>query len=185
MSRRVRRLLLLAVLIVVIGGVVLVVTGRGPLQDDRDAVDDAWIPLRAPLDERYVALAGVDEQLRAAGGADRDVATDLTAELNEWQQVSDQPDDDAAAEDEVQIANTLEGLSALVIANVNASERLRSSAPLTESLATFSATVPDAALVNAYNDAVRTYVDTRGSLLKKPAAALFGYDDQPSLTLAT
>jgi len=184
MARRWRRIVVIVVVLLVAGAGALVLTGRGPVQDDRNAVDDAWVPLRPALNERYDALGVVDQELRAAGGADRDVTAAMTAELEQWNQVAEGPDPDADSEEEVEIANTLEGLSTRVLATVNASERLRSSEPLTASLAAFANTVPDSALVKAYNDAVRTYDDTRTSPIRQPAAKVFGFDPRTSLVLA-
>jgi hypothetical protein len=183
-SRRWRRILIGLVVLIIAGAVVLVLTARPRLEDDRNAVDDTWVPLRAPLNDRYDALAAVDEQLRAAGGEDRDVTAELTEELDRWQDAADAPDDDADAETEVEIANTLEGLSVLVLANVNASERLRSSVGLTESLAAFAATAPDPMRVTSYNDAVDSYEDARDSLLRRPVADILGYESRTELVLA-
>jgi hypothetical protein len=180
----VRRLILAVVLLLLVGAVVLVIAMRPALEDDENAVDDAWVPLRAPLVERYDALANVDEELRAAGGADRDVTVELTEELDAWNQAVATQDDAADAETEVQIANTLEGLSARVVATVNASERLRSSQALTAALATFAHSRPERMLVKGYNDAVTTYDDTRTSLPHRLSAAVFDYDARTSLVLA-
>jgi hypothetical protein len=185
MARRWRRIIVVLVVLLVAGAIALVLTGRAPLQDDEDAVEAAWLPLRPPLTERYEALAVVNDELLAAGGEDRDVTADLTAELERWQEVASQPESDADAEDEVETANTLEGLSARVLATVNGSERLRGSEPLTEALATFAAAVPDPALVRRYNNAVDTYDDTRTSSIRRPAVEVFGFEPRTSLILAT
>jgi hypothetical protein len=184
MSRGVRRLIVAVVLLLLVGTIVLAIAMRPALEDDENAVDDAWVPLRAPLVERYDALANVDEELRAAGGADRDVTVELTEELDAWSNAIAAPDDAADAEAEVQIANTLEGLSARVVATVNASERLRSSQALTAALATFANAVPDRTLVKQYNAAVADYDDARTSLPRRLSAAVFDYDARTSLVLA-
>ncbi|MGH9027166.1 MAG: hypothetical protein ACRDWD_13780 [Acidimicrobiia bacterium] len=184
MSRGVRRLVGAVIILLLVGTVALVLMMRPSLEDDQNAVDDAWVPLRAPLVERYDALGSVDEELRAAGGSDRDVTVELTEELDAWREAAIEPDDTADAEAEVEIANSLEGLSARVLATVNASERLRSSQGLTDALATFASRVPEPELVRGYNNAVGTFDDTRTSLSHRLTAAVFGYEARTSLVLA-
>jgi hypothetical protein len=185
MARRVRRLAVVVVLLLVAGAVALVLTTRPRLEDQRDNVDRAWTPLRAPLATRYEQLAGVNAQMAAAGGGDRSVTKALGTTLSRWDRLHRARDGSADADAEAETANRLEGLASRLGAVVLTSDRLRGVDPLNQAIAAFQgATLPPPA-VKTYNDAAQEYEDTRNSTLRRPVAALFGYDSRPQLMLGT
>jgi hypothetical protein len=186
MARRVRRLAVVVILFLVAGAVALVLTTRPQLEDRRDDVDRAWIPLRAPLAARYQQLAAVNAELAAAGAGERSVARELGTTLTRWSRLVRSSDDDADADAEVETADRLEGLATRLQAVVLSSDRLRSVESLNQAIAAFQGTSPSLQPpATAYNDAAREYEDERNSFLRRPAADLFGYDSRQQLLLGT
>ncbi len=182
MPRRARRLALVLVALLVIAGVVLVLTSRPRLEDDRSAVEDGWTgQLRTPLGDRYQRLTDVVVQLREAGAGDRDVTRALARELDRWDELRRASDPDVAAE--VETANRLEGLVGRVNASVATSPRLSGTQPLTDALVAFGTSAPPAPAVRDYNDDAEAYQKTRQTLRYSFAARIFGFDTIPALVL--
>jgi hypothetical protein len=179
MARRVRRLAVVAFLLLIAGAVALVLTTRPQLEDHRDDVDRAWSPLRAPLAARYNQLAAVNEQMAAAGAAERAVTRELETTLTRWARLRRAGDADAEAE--AVTANRLEGLAARLNAVVLSSDRLRGVEPLNQAIAAFQGAGAPLPAIKTYNDAVQEYEDSRGSLLRRPAADLFGFESRRKL----
>jgi hypothetical protein len=182
MSRR-TRWILFALLVVLVGGVAaLVVTQQPKLDDARTEVDNTWRPLRAPdqLPLRFQTLTGALSAFDAAGGADRDVSKDLHAALDAWDAALKNGDAGAQAI----AANTVEAQGTRLIANALGSVRLKGDTAVTDSLVKYAQTTPNAALVTAYNRAVRDYEDERTGALAQPVARVFGFDARPVLALA-
>ena len=179
MRRRLRWILLALVVIVVGGAIALVVTGKPILDDDRDAVDARWQALRAPLVARYAQLDAALAAFVAAGGGDRSVAKALQRELSAWKKAVA----DRGAESQAEIANRLEGDGLRLKANVDASPRIKGVADVADKLAAYDASAPAAALVRAYNAAVREYEGDRDDTLRAPVARIFGFDSRPVLVI--
>jgi hypothetical protein len=177
MRHRFRWILLALIAVVVAGAVALVVLEKPTLDDNRDAVDARWAALRAPLVTRYGNLDTALAAFAAAGGGDRSVAKDLQAELAAWKKAV--ADGDAAKQ--VEIANQLEGDGLRLRGNVLASPRIAAVSDVTTKLAGFDGSAPPAALVRAYNTAVRTYQDDREDTLRRPLTWAFGFDARPLL----
>jgi hypothetical protein len=185
MARRVLRLAVVVVLVLIAGAVALVLTSRPQLDDRRDEVDRAWMPLRAPLTLRYERLAAVEGESTTAGAGDRGVTRELGAALARWNRLRAVGDGDADAEAEAASANQLEGLAARLRAVVLSSDRLKGVDPLNQAIGAFQGSAPPPSEIQAYNDAVQEYEDTRTSFVRRPIADLFGYDSRPQLTLGT
>jgi hypothetical protein len=182
MARWVPRLAVVVVTLLVAATVALVLASRPKLEDDRDRVAERWTPLRGPLAERYDELDGVLDELRAAGGGERDVARELDRSLRRWNGLRDASNADTDAE--ARTANELEGLAGRVRATVAASARLGDAQPLQEGLDAFALAAPPETAVSAYNDAARDYQETRESLRYGTVARVLGYDARPALALA-
>ena len=183
MSRRARGILVIVVVLLVAAAAALVLTARPRLEADRDRVDDRWAKLRQPLATRYEALVPVLDALRDAGDADRDVARDLSTALDRWQGLAKDPDAEADAATEVEVANRLEGIAARVRATVAASARLQAVAPLVAALDAFSEAALDPTLVRRYNDAAARYQRSRQGFTRSLVADLLGYDARASLVV--
>jgi hypothetical protein len=183
MGRRLRLIALLIVAIVVVGVVALVLTSRPKLSDERTEVDEAWTPLRAPLQQRYAALAAVLTALEQVPGDERDVAEELGSELGRWNDLIQQSDDDADAEAEAETANALEDLGERLRVSIASSTTLSGNEALGAALATFQADVPPADAVTTYNDAVEQYEKTRDGSLRRYVASVFGYESRPTLVI--
>jgi transposase len=179
MRRRGRLLLLALVVLLVSGAVALVVVGKPTLDDNRETVDARWNALRPPLTTRYENLDAALAALVAAGGGDRAVARDLRRDLAAWREALRERD----ATTQTEIANRLEGQAFRLRANLFASPRLAGVEDLTTRVGEFRTSAPRAALVRAYNRAVRTYEDDRTDTLRTPIARLFGFGDRPVLVI--
>jgi hypothetical protein len=183
MARRVWRLALVVVLLLVVGAVVLTLTTRPRLSDDRSAVDHQWTPLRAPLAARYDKLTGATAAFIKAGGGDRAITKDLLTTLKQRSVLHKVPDAKADAAKEATTANELEGLGRRLRATISGSDRFRSAAPVTDTITAFETTIPPPALVKSYNDAVTKYEHARSGLLHQTVADTFGYDSRPVLQI--
>jgi hypothetical protein len=184
MARRVRRLAVVVILILVAGAVALVLTTRPQLDDRRDDVDRAWIPLRAPIAARYERLAAVHAEATTAGAGDRGVTRELGLTLARWDRLRRVADGNANANAEAATANQLEGLAARLRAVVLSSDRLKGVDPLNQAIAAFQGAAPPQPTIQAYNDAVQKYEDARTGFVRRPIADLFGYDPRPQLLLS-
>jgi hypothetical protein len=185
MARRIRRLAVVVLVLLVAGAVALVLTARPRLEDRRDDVDRAWTPLRAPLAARYEQLAGLHEQMAAAGAGERAVTRSLQRTLARWERLRRARDGDADADAEAETADELEGLATRLGAVVQSSDRLRAVDPLNQALAAFQGAVPPLPAVQTYNDATEEYEDARTSFLRRPVASVFSYEARPQLLLAS
>src|SRR5262245_55902304 len=147
MSRRIRWILIVLLVVIVGGAVALVLTQQPKLDDAQSLVDDRWKPLRAPtqLTMRYQKLEGALSAFDAAGGKDRDVSRELHAALDRWNR-SLKADD---AGEQADAANAVEAQGTRLLANTLGSERLKQDKAVTDSLAAFATTAPDAKLVAA------------------------------------
>jgi hypothetical protein len=183
MARRVRRLAVVVLVLLIAGGVALVLLTRPQLEDHHDDVDRAWTAVRQPLAARYEQLAAVNEQMAAAGAGERSVTRELRTTLSRWVRLRQASEGDADVDGEARTADELEGLATRLNAVVLSSDRLKSVEPLTQSIAAFQGTAPPLPAIKTYNDATEAYEDTRTSLLRRPAADLFGYDSRPQLAL--
>jgi hypothetical protein len=182
MSRRVRTVLLAVLVLVVAGAAVLLFLGRGRLDDARGEVDSAWTPLRGALSARYLALGAASRALQENGGGGRAVAVPLQRQLDRWSQL--QEDDGADVEEQVRVANQLEGTGRRLVATVSASDRLEGVVTLTNAVEEFQGAIVPAEAVQAYNDQVDEYQDARDNPLWGPSATVFGYDARSTLVLA-
>lgn len=171
------------VVVLVGGAAALVVTQRPKLDDARTKIDAAWRPLRAAdqLPLRYQTLTGALSAFDAAGGTDRAVSKDLHAALGAWDRAL--KGDGATAQ--VQAANAVEAQGTRLVANALGSARMKSDRAVTDSLTKFADTVPDPALVAAYNRAAHDYEDVRTGALAQPVARLLGFGGRPVLALGT
>jgi hypothetical protein len=181
MSRRFRWILLALVVVVIGAAVTVVVLERPKLDDARTAVDARWAPLRTPtgLRLRYQKLEGALSAFDAAGGKGRSVSKDLHAALVEWNRALESGDAGAQAT----AADTIEALATRLRANVNGSDRLKADPAVNDALAAFAGTAPPAAVVAAYNAAVRKYEHERSGTWQRPVARLLSYDARPLLVL--
>jgi hypothetical protein len=181
MSRRTRWILLALIVVIMGGAIALVVVERPKLDDARSVVDRHWKPLRAPdqLVLRYQKLEGALSAFDAAGGNDRGVSKDLHDALAAWKQTLKRGD----AGSQANAANAVEAQATRLIANVLGSERLKADKASTDALTTFATTKPNAALVTAYNRAVRAYESERTGTLAQPVARVLGFDARPILVL--
>ena len=165
-------------MLVVAGLVVLVVTVRPGLREHADALDTSWKPLVAPLDQRYTALRGVVQGLKAAGASNRAVTRQLTAELDRWTVVRTGTD----AEVQVESANRLEALAARAAALAHTA-RLSKNAALQATLAAFAAKRPAVKTLEAYQQDVLGYQRDRDGFWSRIVARLDGYPMRPTLQL--
>jgi hypothetical protein len=180
-ARRVRWLAALALVLLVAGGVAAVVLVQPELSDARDRVDTTWTPLRAPLAARYTALTGVAQTFAAAGAGERAVTAELNSTLERWSKLALRGDAHTDPGAEASTANELEALARRVRANMLASDRLKTNAPLAEAFAKYDQTIAPAPAVVAYNKAARAYEDQREGTIHGIVAGILGYEGRPQL----
>src|SRR5262249_36325485 len=78
-------LLLVVVLVLLVAATgVVTMTSKPGLDDARDAVDQRWDALRAPLTARYDRLGTLVDALTRAGGPDRAVTQALRESVARW-----------------------------------------------------------------------------------------------------
>jgi hypothetical protein len=183
MSRRIWWILLALIVVLAGGAAALFLTQQPKLDDARSKVDTTWKPLVADdqLPLRYQTLSGALSAFDGAGGQDRDVSKDLHTALDAWSVALH----DGDASSQAPAANRVEAQGTRLVANALGSQRLKADKAVTDSLAKFATTVPTAALVDAYNAAVRDYEDARTDALAQPVARVFGFDARPTLALGT
>jgi len=160
----------IVVAIVVVAGAVAVV--RPSLADKESTVDERWEPVGEVLISRYDELSLLANAIDDASDSTRDVVSETREALGAWAEVVD---GDQAVEEQVEVANTLEGLAARLQASVLSSSRLAADPAVVGQLEALDATVVPVGLVETYNEAVRDYDDERGSLLARPVAGAFGF----------
>jgi hypothetical protein len=175
MWRRLRWVLLALLVALVAAVVTAVIVEKPTLDDDEQAVDARWADLREALEPRYAALDQALAGLDAIGEQDRAVSRDLAADLAAWTDALD----GGSATRQAEIANRVEGQARRLQANVFAAPRLAQSTELTDAIASFQSAEPAEPVVDAYNDAVRTYEDDRNDAFRRPVALLFGFGARP------
>ena len=179
MWRRLRWVLLALVVALVAAAVTAVVVEKPTLDDDEQAVDAKWVPLRDSLKTRYDALGTAVSALDDAGEAKRSVTTALVADLAAWKKALAADD----AHRQADVANRLEGDGARLRANVGGSPRLSQIPAITGAVAGFDTAAPRPPVIDAYNRAVRTYEDDRTDTVRRVVALAFGFDERPLYTV--
>lgn len=182
--RRFRWIVVLLVAVLVAAIVAALVLVRPDLDDGRDRVDAAWVPLRPPLIARYDALRGVATALAEAGASERSVTADLAAALDRWERSALRGPRHTDPGAEATTANELEGLARRVRANLIVSTRLQGNQPLLDAMAGFDQAVVAPANVRAYNRAARAYEDDRSGFPNRLVADVLGYDPRAMLVIA-
>ena len=179
--RRLRWVVVLVAVLLVVAVVAALLLVRPGLEDGRDRVDQRWTPLRPALSARYDALDGVATALADAGAGERTVTKDLDDTLARWQQYAVRGPKHTDPATEVTIANSLEGLARRVLANLIASEKLRTNEPLQAAVQTYDQAIVPEPAVRAYNRAVRGYEDDRSGVLERLVAGALGYESRAVL----
>ena len=155
------------------------------LSDRREAVDAAWVPLRAPLALRYEALGALTQSLVDAGAGDRAVTKDLTTTLTRWNRFVLRGPEHTDPGTEAVIANDLEALGRRARANVAGSARLNANEIITGALGAFDLAVAPPPLIRAYNRTARDYEDARGGTIDSLVADVLAFDPRPVLQIGT
>lgn len=169
MRRRLIVLGLVALVVIVIGAAVLAV--RPNIAEKDDAVDDAWTPVYDTLLSRYDALSLLVIEVGLANGGDRDVVTQTEDALTRWADVGDR-----GAEEQVVLANELEGLATRLVTSIGVSARLSATPNVVQARDVLGGASLPQEPIDAYNDAVASYDDARSSLVGQPVASVFGFD---------
>jgi len=179
MWRRLRWVLLALVVALVAAAVTSVVVEKPTLDDDEQAVDAKWGPLRDALKTRYEVLGTAVTALDDAGETERAVTTALVADLAAWKKALASGN----TRQQAMVANRLEGDGARLRANVAGSPRLGQIPAITGAVSGFDTAAPRPQLIDAYNRAVRTYEDDRTATARRVVALVFGFDERPLYTI--
>lgn len=169
---RVTRIVAAAMALLLVGGTTaLLRNSNAAIKRSSERVDAQWAPLAAVLRPRYSRLGALTQVVRAAQG-DRDLLRDIDASLAQWNHIKT-TDVDAL----VVAANRIEGLAARLLQSIESSPRLRSAEGTTRAVQSYGRADP-AASAGPFNAAVEQYDDTRNSLVKRPAAMVFGFQER-------
>jgi hypothetical protein len=186
-TRRVRWAIAVLVVVVVAGLGAAVLVVQPDLDHDRGRVDNAWTPLRAPLDARYRTLENVVKALGDAGFGERSVTKDLVAAYAQWSKLALQGATHTDPDVEATTANELEAQVRRLLANIAASDKLKVVAapdqPLGIALGAFAQAIVEPPFVKAYNRAVDAYEDRRSGTINQIVAGVLGYKSRPRLLL--
>jgi hypothetical protein len=181
-----RRPLLLPVVVLVLlvaAAGVIAVTSKPGLDNARDAVDQRWDALRAPLTARYERLGALVDALTRAGGPERAVTQALRESVARWQSIV-ATDHQPSPADEAASANELESLVARARANVAGSWRLKADAGVNQALSDVALVTPPAPDVTAYNRAVHAYERKLDHLPDSLVAGVLGFSSRRVLELS-
>ncbi|MCU1459456.1 MAG: hypothetical protein JWL73_3548 [Actinomycetia bacterium] len=183
MGRRAALIALVLVIVLVVAGTVALSNGRDTLDRQRSVAQARWKPLRAPLTQRYGALAALVNAARPLRNPPLPVFAQVDTAEARWTGLQKQPFKGDRVPAEVTAANNLEGLIGRVSAAVPDSPRLNGNPAVQAALTGLKAAVPPPALVTSFDDAVTRYNDSRNSFWDRVPAELFGYDAIPSFAM--
>lgn len=176
--RTARRLIIALLVLAVAGTAALIGTSRPDLDETQAEAENRWTTVVVPLDDRYETLGALATAVIEAGGTGSDLATETRDAVDTWTVARAR----RSVEDQVRLANELEGLRRRLTATVEASDVLAANESVGEALRDLdSQTIPEAG--RAYNAAVADYEEERRGILRGLAADVLGFDAMPALDM--
>ena len=179
--RRLRWIVVLVAVLLVVAVVAALVLVRPGLEDGRDRVDRGWTPLRPRSSPGTTRSRASPPRSPMPAPPTAAVTKDLERQLARWQRYAVRGPKHTDPATEVAIANSLEELARRVLANLIASQRLRTNEPLQVALQAYDQAIVPEPEVRAYNRAVREYEDDRSGFVERIVAGALGYDSRPVL----
>jgi hypothetical protein len=174
--RVVRVLLPLLIVAALVGAGSSVLSARPDLQKAERNVKASWTSVSGQLDNRYVLLAKVDDNLRAVPGPIHAVVTDLDGALSRWRAVHAH----SGVATQVNAANDVEALARRLIATETASPRVKDNVPILTAVGNYLG-VSSTTAATAFNQRVVSYERERRGPVRAVVARLLGDGEIPVL----
>jgi hypothetical protein len=172
--RVVRVLLVVLVVAAVVGAGSSVLSARPDLETAKHKVDGSWATLAPLLDQRYLRLAAVNDQLRTVPGPVHTLVGDTDTALAHWRDVRR----NAGVATQVEAANQVEGVARRLLATQAASPRVRGNAEVLTSVGKFLGDNTHNAAAE-FNDAVAKYEHERRGPVRAVVATVLGDSSIP------
>ncbi len=174
--RVVRVLLPLLIVAALVGAASSVLSARPDLQKAKRDVDASWTSASGQLDNRYVLLAKVDDNLRPVPGPIHTIVTELDSALSRWRDVHAH----SGVATQVNAANDVEALARRLLATEAASPRVTGNATILTAVAKYLE-VSSTTAATAFNQRVVSYERERRGPLRAVVARLLGDGEIPVL----
>jgi hypothetical protein len=174
--RVVRVLLPLLIVAALVGAGSSVLSARPDLQKAERNVKASWTSVSGQLDNRYVLLAKVDDNLRAVPGPIHAIVTDLDGALSRWRAVHGH----SSVATQVNAANDVEALARRLIATETASPRVKDNVPILTAVGNYLG-VSSTTAATAFNQRVVSYERERRGPVRAVVARLLGDGEIPVL----
>jgi hypothetical protein len=179
--RVVRVLLPVLIVAAVVGAGSSVLSARPDLQKAKRNVDASWTSVSGQLDNRYVLLAKVDDNLRPVPGPMHAIVTDLDTALAHWRAVHNH----SSVATQVNAANDVEALARRLVLTATTSPRVKNNVTIVNVIADYLR-VSSTTAATAFNQRVNSYERQRRGPVRAVVARLVGDGEIPALdTTAT
>ncbi len=178
--RVVRVLLPVLIVAAVVAAGSSVLSARPDLQKAKGKVDSSWSTVAGQLDDRYLLLAAVNDQLRPIPGPVHTLVTQQDAALAHWR--STRAHGSVAAQ--VQAANDVEALARRVITTAAASPRVQGNSGVITAVGKFLADPSHQAAAD-FNQTVVSYENDRRGPVRAVVASVLGDGSIPTLDTST
>jgi len=161
--RVVRVLLPLLIVAALVGAASSVLSARPDLQKAKRNVDASWTSVSGQLDNRYVLLAKVDDNLRPVPGPMHAIVTDLDTALAHWRAVHLH----SSVATQVNAANDVEALARRLLLTEKTSPRVQGNATILNAIRDYDV-VSSMTAATAFNQRVaRLRLTVRSSQLRQ------------------
>jgi hypothetical protein len=174
--RVVRVLLPLLIVAALVGAGSSVLSARPDLQRAEHNVKASWTSVSGQLDNRYVLLAKVDDNLRAVPGPIHAIVTDLDGALSRWRAVHGH----SGVATQVNAANDVEALARRLIATETISPRVKGNGSILTAVGNYLG-VSSTTAATAFNARVVSYERERRGPVRAVVARLLGDGEIPVL----
>jgi len=174
--RVVRVLLPLLIVAALVGAASSVLSARPDLQKAKRNVDASWTSVSGQLDNRYVLLAKVDDNLRPVPGPMHAIVTDLDTALAHWRAVHLH----SSVATQVNAANDVEALARRLLLTEKTSPRVQGNATILNAIRDYDV-VSSMTAATAFNQRVVSYARERRGPVRAVVARLVGDGEIPAL----
>jgi len=174
--RVVRVLLVVLVVAAVVGAGSSVLSARPDLESAKRDVDSSWATIAPALDERYLQLAAVNDELKPIPGPVHTLVGQTDTALAHWRDVRKH----GSVATQVEAANDVEALARRLLATEAASPRVRTDAALLLAVGKYDDMSTHQAAVD-FNQTVESYEHERRGPLRAVVASVLGDSSIPTL----
>jgi hypothetical protein len=174
--RVVRVLLPLLIVAALVGAGSSVLSARPDIQKAERNVKASWTSASGQLDNRYVLLAKVDDNLRPVPGPIHAIVTDLDGALSHWRDVHPR----SGIATQVAAANDVEALARRLLAAEKVSPRVQGNKTILTAVGNYL-DVSSTTAATAFNQRVVSYERERRGPVRALVARLLGDGEIPVL----